>query len=385
MFPTLGHVINYIFGTHIIFPMPTYGFILVMAFLTGGLTIRQAFIYREKRGELSSWKEKKLVKGPVNYIDLLFEVLFYGIIFYKIGGIITQYDEFTRSVDNYIFSLRGNLLIGLIGSVLVFYMVWRRAKSRESDVKVYEEVEMWPHHLWLNIMVVAAFSGIFGAKLFDVLEHLSEFFADPIGVFLSPGGFAFYGGLIMGIFGVLVYVKKKNIPILRVMDAAAPAVLAAYAVGRMACMLSGDGCWGIPNPEPKPELLAFLPDWMWAYNFPHNVIKEGVPIPSCNGEYCYMLDTPVFPTPFYESFLSAIFALTIWFIQPKIKTVGGLFFIMLIMNGVARFFIEKIRVNITYNFGDLAVTQAEIIAVFLVISGIIGYFVLKKFGNSTPD
>jgi prolipoprotein diacylglyceryltransferase len=169
------------------------------------------------------------------------------------------------------------------------------------------------------------------------------------------------------------------------MDAAAPAVLAAYAVGRMACMLSGDGCWGIPNPEPKPELLAFLPDWMWAYNFPHNVIKEGVPIPSCHGEYCFMLDTPVFPTPFYESFLSAIFAFTIWFIQPKIKTVGGLFFIMLIMNGVARFFIEKIRVNITYNFGDLAVTQAEIIAVFLVISGIIGYFVLKKFGNSTPD
>ncbi len=379
MFPTLGHLINYLFGTHILFPMPTYGFILVMAFLTGGIVLRQAFIFREKRGDLHSRKGKKLVKQPINYFDLAFSSLFYGFLAYKIGGVIVQYDIFVKSVDDYIFSLQGSLWFALPVALIAFYFSWRKAKKQEAPEKIYEETDIWPHQLWLNVMVVAAFSGIFGAKLFDLLEHLPEFFARPLEVLFSPGGFTFYGGLIIGTFGGLFYVHKNKISVIRVLDAAAPAILAAYAVGRLACMLSGDGCWGIPNPEPKPELLAFLPDWMWAYDFPHNVIKEGVPIPSCNGEYCYMLDVPVFPTPFYESSLSALFALIVWNLQRRIKTPGTLFFIMIILNGIARYFIEKIRVNIAYDIVGIKMTQAEIIAISLVIAGILGIFLSRKF------
>ncbi len=256
--------------------------------------------------------------------------------------------------------------------IVTGYFGYRKALSKQAPEKVYEDVETWPHDLWLNIMVVAAFSGIVGAKLFDVLENLPAFFQDPIDQLFASGGFTFYGGLIMGIVGVGLYMKRNKISYIRVMDTAAPGILAAYAVGRMACMLSGDGCWGIPNPAPQPEFLAFLPDWMWAYDFPHNVIKEGVPITSCHGEYCYMLDVPVFPTPFYETSLSALFAAVIWYLQRKIKVVGVLFFMMIAMNGFARFFIEKIRVNITYDFANMQITQAEIISSLLVIGGIGG-------------
>ena len=171
---------------------------------------------------------------------------------------------------------------------------------------------------------------------------------------------------------------KKKINVYILLDAAAPAILMAYAVGRMACMLSGDGCWGIPNPEPKPEFLGLLPDWLWAYDFPHNVIKEGVPIPSCNGDYCYMLNEPVFPTPVYESLLSTTFFALIWFLQRKIKIAGILFFIAIGLNGIARFFIEKIRVNNTYDIGNMQITQAEIISTFLVLLGISGALLLYK-------
>jgi len=378
MFPTLGHLINYIFGTDILFPMPTYGFILVLAFLIGGLVLRQAFVFREKRGEFSSRKTKKLVKGPINYFDLAFGVVFYGFVAYKIGGIITDYAEFTKSVDNYIFSLKGNLWFGIVFSLIAAYLGYRKAMKNSAPEKIYEEVEVWPHELWLNIMVVAAFSGIIGAKLFDILENLKEFIHDPIDQVFSSGGFTFYGGLIMGVIGVGVYMKKNNISYIRVMDTAAPSILAAYAVGRMACMLSGDGCWGIPNPNPQPDFLAFLPHWMWAYDFPHNVIKEGIPIPSCHGDYCYMLDVPVFPTPFYETSLSAIFAAIIWYLQRKISTPGVLFFIAIIMNGFARFFIEKIRVNNTYQIAGYHITQAEIISSALVIGGVLGIIIMLK-------
>ncbi|MCK5856272.1 MAG: prolipoprotein diacylglyceryl transferase [Bacteroidales bacterium] len=383
MFPTLGHLINYIFGTNILFPMPTYGFVLVMAFLTGGLVIRQAFIYREKNGDIGPKKDKRLVSGPINYSDYLLGVVFNFIVGYKIGGIITQYDLFTKGVDSYIFSTLGSLWIGLLVAGLTAAYSYYQAKQKYSPEKVYEEMDVYPHSLWLNIMVVAAFSGIIGAKLFDILENLDSFFQDPLAQLFSSGGFTFYGGLIIGVLGVFMFARKQKINILILMDAAAPAILVAYAVGRMACMLSGDGCWGIPNPEPKPEMLAFLPDWMWAYDFPHNVIKEGVPIPTCHGDYCYMLDVPVFPTPFYESSLSLLFAIIVWNLKGVVKAGGVLFFLMLIMNGITRFFIEKIRVNNTYELGSYHITQAEIISSLLVIGGVIGiYFMNRIYQNN---
>jgi len=378
MFPTLGHLINYLLGTDILFPMPTYGFVLVMAFLTGGLVIRQAFIYREKNGDAPSEKGKKLISGPINYSDLALGTVFNFIVGYKIGGIITDYDTFTQGVDSYIFSTLGNIWLGFVVAVVAGLYSYYTANKKYSPEKVYEEVDILPHTLWLNIMVVAAFSGIIGAKLFDILENLDSFFQNPIDQLFSSGGFTFYGGLIMGVLGVWYYARKKKINVYVLLDAAAPAILMAYAVGRMACMLSGDGCWGIPNPEPKPEFLAFLPDWLWAYDFPHNVIKEGIPIPSCNGDYCYMLDVPVFPTPVYESILSTLFFGLVWFLQRKIKVAGILFFIAIGLNGFARFFIEKIRVNNTYDFGNMHITQAEIISTFLVILGVVGSLIIYK-------
>ena len=53
----------------------------------------------------------------------------------------------------------------------------------------------------------------------------------------------------------------------------------------MGCHLSGDGT-GNSNLNPKPELLNFLPDWMWSYNYPNNVINAGVPIEGCTKLAC---------------------------------------------------------------------------------------------------
>jgi len=383
MFPTLGHLINYLFGLNINFPMPTYGFVLVMAFVTAGVILNFSLKRMESRGKLSSHKAEVLISGPINYFDIIISGVFYFIIGYKIFGIAFNYDLFTEDINAYIFSIQGSLVAGLILAAMgAGYGYWQ-AKQNFSSELIYENKDILPHELTMNIVMVAMLSGIIGAKVFDILENFSRFLKDPMDALFSAGGFTFYGGLIAGFFAVWFYIRKKNIAALTLMDAAAPAVLVAYAVGRMACMLSGDGCWGVPNPEPKPEFLALLPDWMWAYDFPHNVIKEGVHIPSCHGDYCYMLDVPVFPTPFYESTFSAVFALIIWNLKSKIKAGGILFFLMLIMNGITRFFIEKIRVNNTYDIGASHITQAEIISSFLVVGGLVGIFFMIRIYRST--
>jgi len=357
--------------------MPTYGFILVLSFATSGIVLNMAFKRKERLGELKSHKSKELVSGPINYFDLLFSSFFYFIIFYKVVGIIFEYDIFVKDINSYIFSLQGNIYAGFVAAIGGFTYSYLSAKKKFSEVPKYTEVDVFPHQITMNIVMIAALSGIVGAKIFDILENFDSFMKDPLDQLFSTGGFTFYGGLILGTLSVGIYIRKRGISILQMLDSGAPAILAAYAVGRMACMLSGDGCWGIPNPEPQPEWLAFLPDWMWAYNFPHNVIKEGIQISGCNGEYCYMLDVPVFPTPFYESSLSALFFLIVWFVQNKIKAPGTMFFIAIGLNGIARFFIEKIRVNNEYHIGG-GITQAEIISSLLVVIGIVGIIVLHK-------
>ena len=67
----------------------------------------------------------------------------------------------------------------------------------------------------------------------------------------------------------------------------------------------------------------------------------------------------------------------LWLIRKKIKLAGMLFAIYLIMNGIERFFIEKIRVNTEYNILG-GITQAEIISFCLIITGLILSYLLSK-------
>jgi prolipoprotein diacylglyceryltransferase len=118
---------------------------------------------------------------------------------------------------------------------------------------------------------------------------------------------------------------------------------------------------------------------MWAFNYPHNIINEGIPIADCTGAHCFVLEHPVFPTPIYETILCTLFFLVLWRMRKRLKYAGHLFSIYLILNGLERFLIEIIRVNQRYTLtGNLALTQAQIIAIGLVITGIVLHYYFKK-------
>ena len=148
-------------------------------------------------------------------------------------------------------------------------------------------------------------------------------------------------------------------------------------IGRIGCQLSGDGCWGEVNLAPKPEWMGFLPDWMWSFTYPHNVINEGIRMEGCDGRNCYVLGQPVFPTPFYETTIALIFFGVLMLIRKKLHMHGMLFSIYLILNGIERLLIEQIRVNIKYNFLGIEYTQASAIAILLMILGIAGIFYFR--------
>jgi len=123
------------------------------------------------------------------------------------------------------------------------------------------------------IIGVAGLAGIVGARLYHVLESPSEFFADPWPLLFSRYGFAWFGGFLGGFAALLILARRNRIPTLEFLDACSPAACVGYAIGRIGCLLSGDGDYGIPTNLP------------WGMSFPNGVVPT---------TYC------IHPTPLYQ-------------------------------------------------------------------------------------
>ena len=377
MYPTISHLIYDLFGVNIPLPIQTFGFWVAISFLAAAWVVTMELKRKESEGFLSAVKVKEIIGKKLSAQEIISSVLVgFGIGFKGIEALF-HYSDLVANPQDFILSTRGNLLGGLLIAGIAFYLKWK--ENQKTILAIPKEIEKTVHPFELvgNITMIAAISGIIGAKIFHNLENFDTFLADPIGQLMSFSGLTFYGGLIAGAISVIWYAKKYQINIKHLIDSAAPALMLAYGVGRIGCQMSGDGDWGIDNLAPKPEWMSFLPDWMWSYNFPHNVINAGIPIEGCTGNFCMQLANPVWPTAFYEVVMSITIFGILWAMRKHIKVPGALFFIYLAFNGIERFFIEKVRINTEYNILG-GITQAEIISFCLVLTGIIGTTYLYK-------
>ena len=114
---------------------------------------------------------------------------------------------------------------------------------------------------------------------------------------------------------------------------------------------------------------SFLPNWLFAYPYPKNVNKDGIFIKGDKDEHNKVLPSPVFPTPLYEIIICTFFFFILWAIRKKINIAGVMFSLYLILNGTERFLIEKIRVNDHYDTAGVSLSQAQIIAISLILGG----------------
>ena len=377
MFPRISDLINYIFGLNINIPIQSYGLMVALAFISGALILHAELKRKERIGQIPSQKKKIMKGGTATFQELIFSANFGFILGWKGIGLFLDYNLFSQNPQDYIISWNGSFLAGLaVAAAVAGYSYYKKHKER-LETPVWEEVTVHPYQLTGNILLIAAIFGLAGAKVFDTIEHLDDLFRDPLGTLFSFSGLSFYGGFIMAAIAVIWYSKKHGIRMPYITDAVAPALVFAYAVGRIGCQLSGDGCWGVINLDPMPAWLCFLPDWVWSFQYPHNVIDDGVLIPGCQGDHCYILAQPVYPAPLYETLMGfSIFGILMG-IRKLLKVPGYLFSIYLILNGIERFLIEKIRINKPYDLLGAQVTQAEIIAMGLIIVGIIGFWFFR--------
>lgn len=379
MYPDLSYLFHDLLGTQPdnwlgIFKM--FGFVLALAFLASAFFY---FIELKRKAEegIFTFSTEKIIDGaPASWFDLASSCLVGAIVGGKILYARAHFSDFQTDPAAIILSKKMDWMGAAIGLVLLggfaFWDSWRRRKT----VPVEREIQVWPHHLISEMTVWAAVGGILGAKIFDMLDNWESVQANPWESLASGGGLAIYGGLFGGAATVISYILYKKIPLLPAMDACAPALIMGYAVGRVGCQLSGDGDWGIVNTAPKPGWMSWLPDWMWAWNYPQNVLNDGDPIPGCIGHYCSQLAQPVFPTPFYETMLSLVIFGILWSLRKRIRIPGILFMVYLILNGFERWWVEKIRVNVKHDWFGIQLTQAELVAAMLFLGGILGIVIL---------
>lgn len=366
----------------------SFGFFMAMAFLAAAYFLQRDLKRKEKLGIFKGYDTEVEIGHKATPTELIVNAVIGFLLGYKIIGILFDLDTVKLDPQGWMISTQGSFIGGLVGAIFLTYSKYREKEKQKLDKPKKVTQRIMPHQMIGDIVMWAAIGGIGGAKLFYLFEspgNFSSFMADPLGSFF--GGLTIYGGLVGGTATVIWFAYKRGINIIQLADSVTPTLFLAYGIGRMGCQVAGDGDWGIDNLSPKPEWLSWLPDWMWAYDYAHNVNSEGVLIPGCTEQYCHVLANPVFPTPLYEMMMVFTMFAILWSLRTKIKVPGMMISIYLILNGIERFTIEQIRINTKLDFLGMEVTQAEIIAVVFVLAGISGMLfftqLYKKQGSNT--
>lgn len=239
------------------------------------------------------------------------------------------------------------LAIGLFLSAYVLQADLNRRRSQLQSISA--RVEKDEGYL---IIGIAGPAGIIGARLYHVLESPREFFANPWPQLFSRYGFAWFGGFLGGFIALVLLARWVRIPLLEFLDICSPAACVGYAVGRIGCLLSGDGDYGVPTTLP------------WGMSFPNGLVPT---------------TQRVHPTPIYEFLVWLGIAAFLWHMGAKSllgpRAKGEIFCDYLILTGVARFLVELIRINPRSFFG---MTNAQTASVASILFGAVLLWRLKS-------
>ncbi len=381
MYPNLYYAVKDLFGIEIngLKLINSFGFFVAIAFISASAILTAELKRKEKEGLLIHEEEKIIVGAPASIQELLINFLLGFIFGYKIIGAFVI-PSALNDPQSFILSTNGSAPVGILTGIFFLILKWYE-KNKVKLLKPEEKTfKIWPHDRVGDIVLYAAIFGFLGAKIFHNLENWGEFVKDPIGNLIAFSGLTFYGGLICATVAIIYFARKHKIGVIHLADAMAPTMMFAYAMGRIGCQVSGDGDWGIVNNKPKP--FSWMPDGLWSSVFPHNVIGEGVPIKDCVGPYCNQLPMPVYPTALYEVITCLILFGVLWFLRTRINVAGRLAALYLMLNGIERFTIEKIRVNTKYVDLPFQPTQAELISTLLFLGGVFLWWKAGKLNQN---
>ena len=189
-----------------------------------------------------------------------------------------------------------------------------------------------------EIIFAGLVGGVVGSRVDYLLQNWDEVSDDFFGNVISGSGLVWFGGLVGGAAGVLLWAWRRGFLGLQLLDVAAVPLALGYAVGRVGCQVSGDGDYGVESDLP------------WAMAYPEGTIAT---------------TDEVHPTPIYESVAVGLIALGLWRLRGRLAP-GAVFAIYLFAAGLERLLVEFIRRNDDVALG---LTLAQLMSVALMAAG----------------
>jgi phosphatidylglycerol:prolipoprotein diacylglycerol transferase len=224
-----------------------------------------------------------------------------------------------------------------------------------------------------DITLIAIVFGVLGSKALNLLD---EGRVSSVSAWLGSwrDTMTFHGGLLAAMAAIFLYLWLRGLPLARVADAGAPALMLAYGIGRLGCHLAGDGDYGRPTDlpwgvrydaglVPPSKAFAALPDLV--ARFPGGLVPD---------------DTPCHPTPLYELALAILICAALLAWARRAPPDGSVFCLYLVLSSAERFMVELVRLNPVVALG---LTEAQWIALALAMVGLIGLAHLHRRSLST--
>ncbi len=234
-----------------------------------------------------------------------------------------------------------------IGICLALFMFYRYAKNKEG---------LPEDHLY-NLALITVPVSIVGARVMYVVTEWDRYRGDFLKMInIREGGLAIYGAIIFGIITVYTYSRITKLGTLKLMDAAAPAVMIGQAIGRWGNFMNAEAYGYSPGVETLP----------WRMEITDSLGRV----------------TVAHPTFLYESLWNFVGILLIYLIFYKKKKFDGqILFTYLGWYGFGRMWIEMLRTDSLYLFkGWLGETIK--ISVFIgavsVVASIVGMTILYR-------
>lgn len=164
--------------------------------------------------------------------------------------------------------------------------------NREGRRRRIQPALMADGLIWVGLAAVVG-----GRLLYVIQNELGSVFDHPAHIFMVwMGGLSFYGGLIGGLIALALFARRRGLPLMALLDVAAPAAAIGQAIGHLGCLIGGDS-YGIPTDLP----------WAIIYRNPGAMAPLGVPL---------------HPTQAYEAILLGLLFAGLWLGRRQFAALG---------------------------------------------------------------
>ena len=224
-----------------------------------------------------------------------------------------------------------------LGMLAACFVIFKEAKRRDID-----------EDFLVNLAFNTIIFGIIGARLYYVLFNLPYYLEHPVEIFeIWNGGLAIHGGILVGLITLIIYCKRHNQDIIKILDIVVVGIILGQAIGRWGNFFNSEAYGAITTLEAlqKQKIPQFVIDGM------------------------YIMGNYRQPTFFYESVWCLFGFLAMLIIRfGKYLKKGNLTAFYLIWYGIIRFIIESLRTD-SLMLGPIK--MAQLISIIFIISGLI--------------